>query len=259
MLTGIGLVGNIVATFLGGLLTKPLGVGRALWVFGFIQIFANAGYALLAHQPGPNRPMMWGAFGLEVVASGLASGAFLVLLMRMTQKRFSATQYALFSSLFGLPRIVSGPICGFLAHAIGWEAFFWWTLPTGIPGLLLLARFVPFTAREPEFRVKPPQISLPLRPHELALRGTLGGGVGLVFGAFTVALMSTLEAMKKGARFDLLTPLARLLAPQGSSGWLTLLGLVIFGVVCGLITAAIAAARHGAGREIAIEADDDDG
>ncbi|PYQ62374.1 MAG: MFS transporter [Acidobacteria bacterium] len=259
VLTGIGLVGNIVATFLGGLLTKPLGVGRALWVFGFIQIFANAGYALLAHQPGPNRPMMWGAFGLEVVASGLASGAFLVLLMRMTQKRFSATQYALFSSLFGLPRIVSGPICGFLAHAIGWEAFFWWTLPTGIPGLLLLARFVPFTAREPEFRVKPPQISLPLRPHELALRGTLGGGVGLVFGAFTVALMSTLEAMKKGARFDLLTPLAGLLAPQGSSGWLTLLGLVIFGVVCGLITAAIAAARHGAGREIAIEADDDDG
>ena len=62
--------------------------------------------------------------------------------------------------------------------------------------------------------------------------------------------MSALEAAKKGGGFDLLTPLAALAQPQGSSGWLTLLGLVIFGAVCGLITAAIVAARHGAGQEI---------
>jgi PAT family beta-lactamase induction signal transducer AmpG len=249
----IGLVVNVVGTFIGGLLTTPLGLGRALWVFGIIQIFANAGYAILAHQPGPDRPMMWAAFGFETLASSLASGAFLVLLMRMTQKRFSATQYALFSSLFGLPRIVSGPICGFLVHAIGWEAFFWSTLPTGIPGLILLARFVPFTAREPEFRVEPPRIGRPLTGPELALRGLAGGAVGLAFGAFTVALMSALEAAKKGGGFDLLTPLAALAQPHGNSGWLTLLGLVIFGAVCGLITAAIAAARHGAGLELALE------
>ncbi len=245
----IGLVVNVLGTLIGGLLTTPLGLGRALWVFGLIQIFANAGYAILAHQPGPNRPMMWAAFGFETLASSLASGAFLVLLMRMTQKRFSATQYALFSSLFGLPRIVSGPICGFLVHAIGWEAFFWATLPTGIPGLILLARFVPFTAREPEFKVEPPRIRRPLTGAELALRGLAGGAVGLAFGAFTVALMSALEAAKKGG-FDLLTPLVALGRPTGSSGWLTLLGLAIFSAVCGLITAAIAAARHGAGQEI---------
>ncbi|MEA2600272.1 MAG: transporter, family, beta-lactamase induction signal transducer AmpG [Acidobacteriota bacterium] len=249
----IGLVVNVVGTFIGGLLTTPLGLGRALWVFGFIQIFANAGYAILAHQPGPNRPMMWAAFGFETLASSLASGAFLVLLMRMTQKRFSATQYALFSSLFGLPRIVSGPICGFLVHAIGWEAFFWATLPTGIPGLILLARFVPFTAREPEFRVEPPRIREPLTRGSLALRGLAGALVGLVFGAFTVALMSALEAAKKGGGFDLLTPLAALVHPENNAGWLTLLGLVIFGAVCGLLTAAIVAARHGAGQELALE------
>jgi PAT family beta-lactamase induction signal transducer AmpG len=252
----IGLVVNVVGTFIGGILTRPLGLGRALWIFGFIQIFANAGYAILAHQPGPNRPMMWAAFGFETLASSLASGAFLVLLMRMTQKRFSATQYALFSSLFGLPRIVSGPICGFLVHAIGWEAFFWSTLPTGIPGLILLARFVPFTAREPEFKVEPPRIREPLTGRTLTLKGLFGGAVGLAFGAFTVALMSALEAAKKGGGFDLLTPLAALGSPQGNSGWLSLLGLVIFGTVCGLLTAAIVAARHGAGQELASELGD---
>ena len=77
--------------------------------------------------------------------------------------------------------------------------------------------------------------------------------MGLAFGAFTVALMSALEAAKKGGGFDLLTPLAALARPQGNSGWLTLLGLAIFGAVCGLITAAIAAARHGAGRELVEE------
>src|SRR4029079_12259633 len=106
--------------------------------------------------------MMWAAFGFETLASSLASGAFLVLLMRMTQKRFSATQYALFSSLFGLPRLVCGPIAGFLVHAIGWEAFCWCALRAGILGLIMLSRFVPITAREPEFRVEPPRIGRPL-------------------------------------------------------------------------------------------------
>jgi MFS transporter, PAT family, beta-lactamase induction signal transducer AmpG len=253
----IGLVVNVLGTLIGGLLTTPLGLGRALWVFGIIQIFANAGYAILAHQPGPNRPMMWAAFGFETLASSLASGAFLVLLMRMTQKRFSATQYALFSSLFGLPRIVSGPICGFLVHAIGWEAFFWVTLPTGIPGLILLARFVPFTAREPELKVEPPRLGQPLTGPQLALRGLAGGAVGLAFAGFTVALMGSLEAMRKAGDYSfrffsrsLEEGLASLVQPQGNSGWLTLLGLAIFAAVCGLLTAAIAAARHGAGREM---------
>ncbi len=74
--------------------------------------------------------------------------------------------------------------------------------------------------------------------------------MGLSFGAFTVALMSALEAAKKGGGFDLPTPLAALAHPQGNSGWLTLLGLAIFAAVCGLITAAIAAAHHGSGRNL---------
>src|SRR5262249_37329466 len=68
----------------------------------------------------------------------------------------------LFSSLFGVPRLVAGPICGFIVDAVGWKAFFWLTIASGAPGLILLARFVPLGTREPTFRVEPPTSGVPL-------------------------------------------------------------------------------------------------
>ena len=255
----IGLAGNILGTFIGGLLTTPLGLGRSLWIFGFLQIFSNAGYALLAAEPGVNRPLMWAAFSFETLSSGLGSGAFLVLLLRMTQKRFSATQYALFSSLFGLPRIISGPVCGFAVYAFGWETFFWATLATGIPGMIMLARFIPFTAREPEFRVEPPYAGRPLTGGELTLRGLAGTLVGFAVGALTLGLLTALKVAKDGGGFDsgldIWSPIAALASPADTTGWMTLVGLLVFGLVCGLFTAAVVAARHGAGRDLALEGD----
>jgi PAT family beta-lactamase induction signal transducer AmpG len=255
-LTIIGLVGNILGTLIGGLLTAPLGLGRALWIFGFLQIFSNAGYAILAQQHGVNRPMMWAAFGFETLTSGLGSGAFSVMLLRMTQKRFSATQYALFSSLFGLPRIISGPIAGFAAYAVGWATFFWATLFCGIPGMVMLARFVPWRAREITFSVEPPKIREPLTGIQLAVRGLAGGAVAFASGALLLAFLDALKAMKDnaGAAFDLWTPLLTIARPQDQGGWIGLIGLLIFGAVCGLFTAAVVAARHGAGQELALEA-----
>jgi MFS transporter, PAT family, beta-lactamase induction signal transducer AmpG len=253
VLTVIGLWGNILGTLLGGLLTAPLGLGRALWIFGFFQIFSNIGYALLAQQAGVNRPMMWAAFGFETLCSGLGSGAFSVMLLRMTQKRFSATQYALFSSLFGLPRIISGPIAGFAAYSVGWATFFWATLPMGIPGLVMLARFVPWGAREVEFRVEPPRIREPLTRTQLALRGLAGVAVGAGCGALILVLLEALKSAKEGGAFDLLAPLAALVRPHETGDWITLAGLLAMGAVCGLFTAAVAAARHGAGSELAAE------
>ena len=129
-------------------LTTILGLGHALWLFGFLQSFANIGYVAARRQPGEPAAHVR-RHGFESLASGMGTGAFSVLLLRLTQKRFSATQYALFSSLFGLPRLVAGPICGFLVDAVGWRTFFWITIAAGIPGLLLLARFVPLGVREP--------------------------------------------------------------------------------------------------------------
>jgi PAT family beta-lactamase induction signal transducer AmpG len=80
-------------------------------------------------------------------------GAFGVLLFRLTEKRFSATQYALFSSLFALPRVVAGPITGYVVTAIGWPGFFIFTMVVAIPGLVMLRRFVPPGVREPDLDV----------------------------------------------------------------------------------------------------------
>ena len=258
-LSTVGVIGNVAGTFIGGLLTAPLGLGRSLWIFGFFQIFSNAGYALIAAEGEVNRTLMLSAIGFETFSSGLGSGAFSVLLLRMTQKRFSATQYALFSSLFGLPRILAGPIAGFSAYAVGWETFFWSTLVIGIPGMVMLSRFVPFTAREPTFRIEPPRIRRPLSGGELAMRGLAGAFVGFASGALLMALLSALkvvnDATKAGtqAAFDMWTPLISIARPVDDAGWLALIGLLVWGLTCGLFTAAVSAARHGAGQELGLD------
>ena len=149
-LATLSVILTVVGTFAGGLLTTAIGLGRSLWIFGGLQIFSNAGYFLLSVLDGPNLVAMYGATGFEVFTSGLGMGAFGVLLLRLTEKRFSATQYALFSSLFALPRVVAGPITGFTVAAIGWPAFFLLTMALGVPGLMMLARFVPLKVREPD-------------------------------------------------------------------------------------------------------------
>jgi len=241
----VGLIGTMVGTFAGGAVTSWLGLGRSLWLFGLLQIFSNLGFVFVS-QSEVNRPLMYGAMASETLTTGLGMGAFGVLLLRMTQRRFSVTQYALFSSLFGLPRLAAGPITGFTVDALGWTAFFWITMLAGIPGLLLLARFVPPGVREPRFEVRP-QLSLePLTPSQLWTRGLLGGIGGLLFAVGVLGGLAWLTSADGTAIW---------------SGWLTvsiksglrLLGTLLFALACGLMTAAVCAARHGA----ALDTDED--
>ena len=249
-LATIGLAASLGGTFLGGVVTTLIGLGHSLWLFGFLQSFASLGYVMLAGSP-VNRPLMYGATGFESLCAGMGTGAFAVLLLRLTQRRFSATQYALFSSLFGVPRLVAGPICGFLVDAIGWRAFFWITIAAGAPGLILLARFVPLGTREPTFTVEPPTGGEPLGAGALALRGVVGGTIALVASALLVATLGALKAMRSdpAAGFALGPALASVVHPQVVADWIGLGGLGLVALVCGLFSAAVAAARHGA-REI---------
>src|SRR5205823_14599829 len=139
------------------------------------------GYFVLAGS-AVNVPLMYAATGFEMLMSGMGTGAFSVLLLRMTQKRFSATQYALFSSLFGLPRLAAGPLSGFLVDAVGWRTFFVLTLVFGLPGMVLLARFVPLGVRDPVFAVEPPRRREPLAAGQLVGRGVAGALVGAAGG-----------------------------------------------------------------------------
>ena len=125
-------------------------MGRALWIFGFLQIASNLGYVLVA-EAGPDRGLMLSAVGVEAFTTGLGTGAFFVMLLRLTQKRFSATQYALLTSLMAVAReVVTKAPAGWMAEALGWPAFFAWSAALGIPGLLLLRWVRPGTAEAPD-------------------------------------------------------------------------------------------------------------
>ncbi|HVS13551.1 MAG TPA: MFS transporter [Thermoanaerobaculia bacterium] len=248
----IGLFSQIGGALLGGICTNLMGLGPALWSFGTLQIFSNLGYVLLANID-PHRGAMYGAMGFENLTQGLGTGAFSVLLLRMTQKRFSAAQYALFSTLFGLGRIVSGPIAGFTVDAVGWSTFFWITLPLGLPGLVMLQRFVPLGTREPSFELREVEAGPPLTRSQLGVRGSVAGVVATLGGAGLMALLAALKASRAeaGGGFPFGASLAALLQPGDLGGWLQLVGLIAFGATCGLLAAAVAAARRGAGRELA--------
>jgi PAT family beta-lactamase induction signal transducer AmpG len=240
----IGLVAILAGTFAGGLLTNSLGLGRALWIFGIIQTTAHLGYAAVA-QVGVNRPLMYAAQALEMAAGGMGTGAFSVLLLRLTQKRFSATQYALLSSLFSLPRILAGPIAGSLADWLGWRDFFILTVFTGIPGLVMLHRFLPWGVRDPEFNVEAPHRGAPVRKGLLVARAAAAGVAALAVGLLVTALLAALRGYRAKKGFDFIGQLGAVLSPNGLGRWTTLLGIVLLGLTVALTTAALIAARRG--------------
>jgi len=246
-LSTIGMVATIGGGLLGGVTTTLVGLGHSLWVFGVLQIFSNVGYFLLAGLSAPSIPMMYAATGFELFTSGLGTGAFSVLLLRMTQKRFSATQYALFSSLFALPRLLAGPISGFVVDAIGWRTFFLSTLVMGIPGLAMLARFVPPGVKEPEFAVRDVERKQPLSPGELLARGVLGAALAGTLAVFSVAALAALKTMRETPEvgYDLLRAASGMRSPAEVTDWVQLIGVAAFTAIGGLFTAAIYAARSG--------------
>ncbi len=242
----LGLACTLTGTFVGGLATAPWGLGRCLWIFGVLQILSNLGYILLTYS-GRNLPLMLGALGFETFTTGLGMGAFGVLLLRITERRFSATQYALFSSLFALPRILAGPVTGYLVFAFGWRDFFWITIASGIPGLVLLARVVPWSADEPRMTVEPPREGVrPWSRRAIAAVGVAGGIAGAAVAVATMAGMSWLSALGEGEAAPSFARLLRdVVVPGSAVAWLRPAAAVAVAAVAGLLAAAVAAARRG--------------
>jgi PAT family beta-lactamase induction signal transducer AmpG len=240
----IGTVGIMLGVFVGGLLTNAVGLGRALWITGVLQMASNLGYAVVA-QVGPDRLTMYAAQALEYVASGLGTGAFGVLLLRLTEKRFSATQFALLTSLFSIPRVLAGPPTGLLVDAVGWRDFFILTVAAGLPGLYMLSRFVPWGQRELTFQVDPAPRGAPVTRATLAARAALAFAFAFVLSGLTLIALDAMRALRAGRAFDFGAELGRLAAPAGVAGWLTLAGMAAVAATVALATAALGVARHG--------------
>jgi PAT family beta-lactamase induction signal transducer AmpG len=122
---------------MGGTLTARLGIIRALWVLGTVQATASLGYTLASLPLAPSFSIYFAAL-LESLAIGLATAAFLSFLMKLCDKRFSATHYAFLSILFGLGRSLAGVISGYSAAFLGYPVFFFATFLIGLAPLPLL-------------------------------------------------------------------------------------------------------------------------
>lgn len=135
-----GLLATIVGTLIGGALIPRLGMLRSLVVFGILQGVTNLLFYMMA-KVGNDRLALVFTIGGENLTSGMGTAAYAAFLMSLCNKRFTATQYALFTSLMAVPtKILSAPT-GYLKEAVGWENYFIIATLLMIPGLLLLTRF----------------------------------------------------------------------------------------------------------------------
>jgi MFS transporter, PAT family, beta-lactamase induction signal transducer AmpG len=132
---------------IGGITILKLGINRSLWVFGVLQAVSTAGFAVLAHL-GNYLPALAGVIAFENLSAGMGTAAFMAFMASITNKKFTATQYALLTSLMRVPDVVIGSSSGFLAEMLGWTWFFTFCALIAIPGMLMLMKFAPWTSDE---------------------------------------------------------------------------------------------------------------
>ena len=142
-----GLWASLAGGVVGGLWMVKLGINRALWVFGVLQAVAILGFAWLA-QVGANQFLLAGVIGFESFASlGLGAAALVAFISRSTDPRYTATQYALFSSLAAVPRTFMNSLTGFIVAETGWFVFFIVCFVLAIPAMMMLPKIAPWNAK----------------------------------------------------------------------------------------------------------------
>ncbi|MCG8637951.1 MAG: MFS transporter [Desulfobacterales bacterium] len=132
-----GLLMTIAGGFLGGILSLKYGVIRILFAGALLSSLTNVLFVVMA-ETGPSLPMLYLVISADNLAAGLASAAFVAFLSSLTSIRFTAMQYAVFSSLMTLiPKGFSG-YSGSIVDALGYPAFFMITAVMGLPVLVLV-------------------------------------------------------------------------------------------------------------------------
>lgn len=139
----------VIGGILGGLWMLRLGINRALWIFGVAQVVSTAGFVWLAWL-GPAEADAARLAALAVVitfeslGAGLGTAAFVAFIARTTHPAYTATQFALFTSLMAVPRTFINATSGWLVENIGWMDFFSLCVLIAIPGMLLLLKVAPW-------------------------------------------------------------------------------------------------------------------
>jgi len=133
----------IIGGIAGGILMLKIGINRALWLFGFVQIISILGFAVLA-RVGEGLWLLGLVIGFEYLGVGLGTAAFVAFIARTTNPAFAATQFALFTALTAVPRTVASAATGIIVEGVGWENFFYMCTLIAIPGMLLLFKVAPW-------------------------------------------------------------------------------------------------------------------
>ncbi|MDO5059889.1 MAG: AmpG family muropeptide MFS transporter, partial [Neisseria sp.] len=141
---------TIIFGIIGGIWMLKTGINKALWLFGIVQIVTILGFVWLAGM-GPfdtigwnERLMLAAVIAAEAVGVGLGTAAYVAFMARETNPLYSATQFALLSSLSAVPRTFFNAATGYLIEAMGYVAFFWLCFFLAVPGMLLLFKVAPW-------------------------------------------------------------------------------------------------------------------
>lgn len=151
-LTAIGVIAKnaalwpaIAGGLIGGVLMIRLGINRALWCFGVVQMVTILGYAVLA-QSGPVLWMLAAVIAIEYFGVGLGTAALTAFIAQTTSRRYAATQFALFTALAAVPRTFVNAATGWMVEQMGWTGFFIFCTVMAIPGMLLLFKVAPWNS-----------------------------------------------------------------------------------------------------------------
>lgn len=155
--TDIGLIAKhaglwpaVFGALLGGLWMVKLGINRALWVFGAVQLVTIFGFVWLSAQGHfeqiglEERISLALVIALEALGVGLGTAAFVAYIARATHPAYTATQLALFTSLAAVPRTFVNASAGWLVETLGWYSFFWLCVALAVPGMVLLLKVAPW-------------------------------------------------------------------------------------------------------------------
>jgi PAT family beta-lactamase induction signal transducer AmpG len=167
-----GLWPSVIGGLLGGVWMIKLGINRSLWVFGAVQMVAILGFAWLAKSALD--PTLFNSFfefnllnmsftvqerlvwlgvviGIEAFGVGLGTAAFVAYIAHTTHPLYTATQFALFTSLAAVPRTFANAATGYMVDSLGWFKFFILCFILAIPGMLLLIKIAPWNGKQKSF------------------------------------------------------------------------------------------------------------
>jgi PAT family beta-lactamase induction signal transducer AmpG len=145
-----GLWPAVIGALLGGIWMLKIGINRALWLFGVMQVVSIFGFYWLAIQGAQaevttlHLTQLAFVIGLEAMGVGLGTAAFVAYIAHTTHPAYTATQFALFTSLAAVPRTFVNATAGWLVEQLGWSNFFLLCVALAMPGMLLLLKVAPW-------------------------------------------------------------------------------------------------------------------